>query len=452
MAYRFKFANNDLFVNPVITYPECIFQIYQGVAYYNNNLGESGSFVTNVNCTPRGYISLYEQNIDRTGSSGMDALPGALPIFEHAVKEGVDPRTLYAAGALNPKTQPFIVKDGTRIGFATVSTTNFNSDSAFGEVMTNEYPLSSSISKEYWSAATPRRLSSVISESAGGGGYEVDSSGSVSHLYSLVNTMNYYQTVSPHYAVSSSIVGGPAGRDLTASAGAGAVNVGLVSIPSIFYGKTIKKGSVDLRYYISGSLVGQLKDSNQNGNLIQVGPPGSTYSGSIAGVVLYTEGFIVLTGSWSLDNAHAELYNGSSDKPRWVYFADSLSGSSALAAMSSSYYLGFKGTEIIPTLTMFAHARKNVLNHSNNTTFTAYTEDSVMNSGALGYQENNQLDIKNVVSSAYNDPTGSFQKITYISQIAIYDENQNVLGVAKLATPVKKTEDRDLTFKLKLDI
>ena len=45
-----------------------------------------------------------------------------------------------------------------------------------------------------------------------------------------------------------------------------------------------------------------------------------------------------------------------------------------------------------------------------------------------------------------------FKKQTYISKIGIYDENKNLIGVAKLATPVKKTEERDLTFKLKLDI
>ena len=33
----------------------------------------------------------------------------------------------------------------------------------------------------------------------------------------------------------------------------------------------------------------------------------------------------------------------------------------------------------------------------------------------------------------------------------LYDENKNLIAIAKTATPVKKTEERDLTFKLKLD-
>ena len=33
----------------------------------------------------------------------------------------------------------------------------------------------------------------------------------------------------------------------------------------------------------------------------------------------------------------------------------------------------------------------------------------------------------------------------------MFDEDKNLIAIAKVATPVKKTEDRDLTFKLKLD-
>ena len=45
-----------------------------------------------------------------------------------------------------------------------------------------------------------------------------------------------------------------------------------------------------------------------------------------------------------------------------------------------------------------------------------------------------------------------FKKQTFISKIAIYDEDKNLIAVANLAKPIKKLEDRDFTFKLKLDI
>ena len=63
-----------------------------------------------------------------------------------------------------------------------------------------------------------------------------------------------------------------------------------------------------------------------------------------------------------------------------------------------------------------------------------------------------QREIKNTVSSSYNDPTGSFVKTTYVSKIAIYDRNKNLIAIAKPATPIRKTPTRDFTFKLKLDI
>ena len=62
------------------------------------------------------------------------------------------------------------------------------------------------------------------------------------------------------------------------------------------------------------------------------------------------------------------------------------------------------------------------------------------------------LGIKNIVSSSYPDPTGSFKKTTFISSIGIYDDNKNLIGIATLANPVRKQEDQDLTFKIRLDI
>jgi hypothetical protein len=266
--------------------------------------------------------------------------------------------------------------------------------------------------------------------------------------------MNSYKILSPQYAFSSSA------RDLGSDdTSAGAVPVGLISIPSIFYGSTIKRGSVNLKTYVSGTLIAELRDINRNGELIQVGPTGSVSSASVAGVVLYDQGFVILTGSKALDGTHQEDYTGTgNDYPRWVYFAQTLSGAYGgapseipISTPSSSYYLGFDGTTYTPTLTLLAHARKNELNHSNNPTYISSSQTIQLSTGSRGYGENTELAIKNTVSASYNTPTASFEKTTYISQIGIFDDNQNLLGVAQLATPVKKTENREFTFKLKID-
>ena len=64
----------------------------------------------------------------------------------------------------------------------------------------------------------------------------------------------------PHYLYSSSL-----GDKLTQE-------MRIASIPSIFYGSSIKKGSVSVKVYISGTLAAQLVDNLQNGELRQVLP------------------------------------------------------------------------------------------------------------------------------------------------------------------------------------
>ena len=100
---------------------------------------------------------------------------------------------------------------------------------------------------------------------------------------------------------------------------------------------------------------------------------------------------------------------------------------------------------------MLAHAPAGELNYSSNPTYIEYGQTTTPLTGTDYYTEQDELKIKNTVSSSYADPTGSFKKQTYISKVAIYDEKKNLIGVAKLATPGKKTEERDFTFKLKLD-
>jgi len=101
---------------------------------------------------------------------------------------------------------------------------------------------------------------------------------------------------------------------------------------------------------------------------------------------------------------------------------------------------------------MLAHARKGHLNFSNNPTYIKQGQVVAANTGSFKFRESPEIEVKNIVSSSYQDFTASYKKQTYISKIGIYDKDRNLIGIAKVATPVKKTEDRDFTFKLKLDI
>ena len=71
--------------------------------------------------------------------------------------------------------------------------------------------------------------------------------------------------------------------------------------------------------------------------------------------------------------------------------------------------------------------------------------------GSHVYREN-PTPIKNIVSSSYKGHNADFEKVTYLTKIGIYDENDNLIMVAEMARPYKKEEEKDLTFKLKYDL
>ena len=102
---------------------------------------------------------------------------------------------------------------------------------------------------------------------------------------------------------------------------------------------------------------------------------------------------------------------------------------------------------------MMAHANKGELNFSNNPTYFKAGQTNLQTpiTGTHLFREQ-ELEIKNIHSASYADPSGSLKKTTYITKVGIYDEKKKLVGIASLAKPVKKTEERDLTFKLKLDI
>lgn len=60
--------------------------------------------------------------------------------------------------------------------------------------------------------------------------------------------------------------------------------------------------------------------------------------------------------------------------------------------------------------------------------------------------------VKNIASSSFVDTDAEFEKITYINHIGIYDDDKNLIAIAKLANPVRKRENDELTFKIKLDL
>jgi hypothetical protein len=184
-------------------------------------------------------------------------------------------------------------------------------------------------------------------------------------------------------------------------------------------------------------------------------------SGSVAGVVLYNEGILLLTGSWNLDSLNqtlpSSLGTGTTTvrKPRWYDFGIlPVYWNPSTDLTGSSFEMSLSGTQIVPTVTMFANANKGEVNYSNNPSSLSYNpiENSLINtSGSNSYIEPSDIQIKNIVSASYNSPEPEFEKTVYINSVGIYDENKNLIAVAKMAKPIRKRNSDDLTFKLKLD-
>ena len=57
------------------------------------------------------------------------------------------------------------------------------------------------------------------------------------------------------------------------------------------------------------------------------------------------------------------------------------------------------------------------------------------------FEENKTIIIKNTISSSFSHYSASYDPQVFISQIGIYDEKKNLIAIAKLANPVRKTKE-----------
>ncbi len=390
-----KFEKSDIFRNRIKVFPKVSFLIWSGSIYYN----EENQSAQNYH-TPNGKINLHEINVNR-----------------NLVSSSTDSQMVY----------PFVSKNGSFSSFKTISTDSFNNDFVYGDILSGSYPMLAGISVDKYGTTFSADKKKV--------------------LYALESTLNYHTVLSPHYAYSSSLGNKPDQK------------LNIVSIPSIFYGSSIQKGSIRLKYYVTGTLLAEAADTKRNGVLYQTS--GST-TGQEIGVALYNEGFLVLTSSSPIfseasgGSAHMEMYdplNADSSFPSatsasWYNFGAT---GSAANAPSSSYSIEFNGQDYVNTVTMFAHAKENELNFSNNPTFLSGTMLRTFSSSFI-FHEDARNEIKNIVSSSHTNYSASFKPVTYISKIGIYDKDKNLIAIAGVANPVRKLEERSYTFKLKLDI
>jgi len=420
MAYLHKLDAASIFHNTLKAYPEYNVVFYSGSSYINNR-----------------------------NFSGWDIVTGTIDLNEINVNRGTD------------LIQPYIVKDGNMWRFKSITTSSYNAE-LFGTQLTGAYPYTASVTREYFFpyvaagqdlAITPDGTILDVPNTAPAAEVNTNRRNDYfirrQRLLALKNTMNYYRRLSNKYHFTGSYVSG---------------TVNLINIPKIMYGSSINKGSVSLKMYFTGTLIDEATDERRNGELISKGP-NSNESGSVVGVVLYNEGVILLTSSVDITSGVTQdSYAGDPsnlNSPRWTYFASHITSSVrgpalSVAPSSSVFSLLFEGINPLPVMTMFLDAPAGDVNNSQNTTWISSSAGDwrvkriYTDSGS--YAEPPFLPIKNTIESQYCDYEEKFEKQTFISQIGIFDEDKNLLGIAKVANPVIKKESDSITFKLKLDL
>jgi hypothetical protein len=198
----------------------------------------------------------------------------------------------------------------------------------------------------------------------------------------------------------------------------------VVHVPEMFYGRQIVTGSITMVVHAwdrnAGASIGsgtRYYRDDGIGRLLDVpsGSDGMTAwkagSGSIVGHVFYDYGLIVLD---SVDTKwHKEFISAS--------YNNQTGGSPNLS-------IQFSGSTVIQSSVFMCRMGAAEVNASNNSTFS-YT------SGTDGR-----------LWSAMPDTR------TYITAIGLYNEERQLVAVAKLAQPIRKREQDSIDIRLRLDI
>jgi hypothetical protein len=188
----------------------------------------------------------------------------------------------------------------------------------------------------------------------------------------------------------------------------------VISIPQIYYGEGVKVGSVRLEDEQSSKIY----EDDGYSNLIDSGS-------NIAGNIFYDRGLVILT-------------------------RDIVSGS-----VLSQYTLNFRSTKTIYENEILLSVLESEFNVSQNPTAVDYDPDGTFGKIKL---HSIQSEVNPNVFSGFGeydyssslDTTGSYLA-PYVTTIALYDDDLNMVAVAKLPQPIKSMPDYPLNFIVRFD-
>ena len=414
MSFK-KFSSKDLVYNVIKTNPKSVFSIRDSIIYYQYQSASFGApgfedehgERNKLNHVPSGHISLHEMNVDRPA---------------------------------NQLSYKYLVRSSDNEALPPISSEAELNNIPLGQEMSVLYPMSASISRIF----IPSGIEFDVNDPFNPGNILGTAHENKKYIRALKNVIESQENV------SSGLGNGNLGTQ--------AVN--MICIPGIFYGSKINPGSIDLEYYIGNNRIGKVQDHFSDGRLMEVSS-GENPTYRQVGLAIYNQGLLLLTSSLSLGDqtlsghGTGEAILQGRDFARWINFGSGIpmTGRPLLNVNPGtvpSYKISFEGTNNIPTLTMYAYSKLGDDNYSHNPTFlTSSRAETIRYNSSSFYQE--EVDIKKVNKSDYEDAEEDFQNVTYISKIGIYDRFKNLIAIASLSRPIKKTEKRDYMFKIGID-
>lgn len=223
----------------------------------------------------------------------------------------------------------------------------------------------------------------------------------------------------------------------------------LISVPQKFYGEYIQPGSVTVTDDSTSSTF-VLKDDSR-GNLYDVAysssyasrVPDSNYSGSLVGNVFYNDGIVVITETGSYSSVATS--NG-----------------------TDGFTLKFNSSQTIYEREYVCVVGENEFQHTTNKSVKvgrsgSFTMGSFITSSLrgtrfdgfpynlVGYSTSSiNVDGYEIGTELIGEATHS-EFATYVTEIGLYNDNNELLAVGKLAKPIKNEKEMALTFVVRFD-
>jgi len=271
-----------------------------------------------------------------------------------------------------------------------------------------------------------------------------------------------------------------------------------ISFKRLFARDQVKRGTFAMRWYQSASrapLVGTNESSDPLGNgILHYGP--NLYVPTVSGSKIFTDAGATTNKKSTFGGQVADIVD-SSDTSRKVglMFYDHgtavfdlgkiMSGSQhvsgAISAMSDAADAGDsaagtaiiggintdnKGAAFIPDL-MCSASIDDIIDHISTVRFssgtkTAMTFQNITNINStlifcrstadeFNYSSNPTFTDSNNRIVVIEEGSESQRTVTFPTTVGLYDANSNLLAVAKLSRPVEKRDDKDVTFRIRLD-